>query len=86
VSYDGFGDCHDENAVASVDFISRQPIFMAFICKGRSASVSPYEDSNSRSSISLSMVSERKSRSRGDESASYVIPDNATTAGILLAI
>jgi hypothetical protein len=26
VSYDDFGDCHDEIAVASVDFIGKRPI------------------------------------------------------------
>jgi hypothetical protein len=45
----------------------------------------PYEDSDSESSISSSMVVERKSRSRGDESASYVELDD-TTADILAAI
>jgi hypothetical protein len=38
----------------------------------------PYEDSDTGSSISSSMVAERKSRSQGDESASYVIPIDAT--------
>jgi hypothetical protein len=26
ISYDDFGDCHDESAVVGVDFIDRQPI------------------------------------------------------------
>jgi len=37
ISYDDFGDCHDEIAVAKVDFIGRRPI-VVFICKGRGAS------------------------------------------------
>jgi hypothetical protein len=68
---------------ASISLADSQ--FVAFICKGRSASGSLYEDSNSRSSISLSMVSKRKSRSQGNESASYVVA-NDVTAGILSAI
>jgi hypothetical protein len=51
---------------------------MAFICKGRGASGSPYEDSDFGSSISSSMVAERKSSSRGDEFAAYVVADGAT--------
>jgi hypothetical protein len=42
----------------------------------------PYEDSDSRSWISSSMVATRKSRSRGDDSASYVVPDDATVTFI----
>ena len=38
----------------------------------------PYEDSDSRPSISLSMAAEKKSRSLDDDSASYVAPDDAT--------
>ena len=45
----------------------------------------PSEDSDSGSSISPSVVTERKSRFDGDKSASYVIPDDAT-ADILSAI
>jgi hypothetical protein len=45
----------------------------------------PYEDSDSGSSISSSMAAERNSRSPGDDSAAYVVPDNAT-ANILSAI
>jgi hypothetical protein len=45
----------------------------------------PYKDSDSGSLISLSMVVKRKSRSRGDEYASYVVPDDAT-ADILSSI
>jgi hypothetical protein len=37
------------------------------------------EDNNSGSSISSSMVVERNSRSRGDESAAYVVLDDATS-------
>ena len=58
---------------------------MAFIYKGRGASRSPYDDSDSRSSISSSMIVERNSRSPGDDSAAYVVPDDAT-ADILSAI
>ena len=57
---------------------------MAFICKGMLLGA-PYEDSDSgslisssRSSISSSMVAERISRSQGDVSAAYVVPDGAT--------
>ena len=58
---------------------------VAFICKGRGAYESPYKDSNSGSSISSSMVAERIARSPGDESASFVVPDDAT-ADILSVI
>ena len=58
---------------------------MAFTCKGRGVSRNPYEDNDNGSSISSSMVIERKSRSRGDKSASYVVLDDAT-ADILSAI
>ena len=46
---------------------------------------SPNEDSYSESSISSSMVVERKSRFQGDESTSYFVPNNAT-ADILSSI
>jgi hypothetical protein len=62
---------------ASTSSVGNQ--FVPFIYKRRDAFGSPYEDSNSRSSISSSMVVERKSRSRGNESASYVVPDDAIT-------
>ena len=39
----------------------------------------PNKDSYSGSSISSLMVAERKSRFRDDESASYIVPDDATT-------
>jgi hypothetical protein len=45
----------------------------------------PYEDSDFGSSISSSMVAERNSRSLGDDSAAYVVPDDAT-ADILSTI
>jgi hypothetical protein len=45
----------------------------------------PYEDSDSGSVISSSMVMERNSRSLGDDSVAYVILDDAT-ADILSAI
>ena len=38
----------------------------------------PNKDSYSGSSISSSMVAERKSRFRDDESASYIVPDDET--------
>ena len=62
VSCDDFGHCHDEIAVAGVDFIDRRPIYDLYL-KGRGASGSPYEDNDSGSSISSSMAAERISRS-----------------------
>jgi hypothetical protein len=44
----------------------------------------PYEDVDSGSSISLSMVTEMISRSRGDDSVAYVLTNDAT-ANILQA-
>ena len=44
-----------------------------------------YEDSDSGSSISSAMVAKRNSRSPGDDSAAYIVPDDAT-ADILSAI
>ena len=58
--------------------------FVAFICNESGASVSPYKDNDSGSSISSSMVAERKSRSRGDEYASCIVPEDATTDILLL--
>jgi hypothetical protein len=86
VSYNDFGDCNDEIAVAGIDFIGGGQ-FMAFVCKGRGASRRPYKDNDSGSSISssISIVVERNSRSPGDDSAAYVVPDDAT-ANILSAI
>ena len=46
---------------------------------------SPYEDSDSGSSISSLMVAERNSRSPGDDSAAYAVP-NDVTVDILSAI
>jgi hypothetical protein len=40
VSRNDFGDCHDEIAVADVDFIGGRQ-FMAFMCKERGASGDP---------------------------------------------
>jgi len=54
--------------------------FVVFIYKGRGASGSPYEDNDSGSSISLSMVAKRNSRSWGDDSTAYVILDDATSS------
>ena len=45
----------------------------------------PYEDDDSGSTISSSVVAERRSSFEGDKSTSYVIPDDAT-ADILSAI
>ena len=45
----------------------------------------PYEDNDSGSSISSSMVAERNSRSPGDDFVAYVVTDNATV-DILSAI
>jgi hypothetical protein len=81
VSCDDFSDCHDEIAVADIDFIDRRPICGLYL----QASGSPYEDDDTRSSIASSMVAERKSRSGGYEFVSYVIPDDATV-DILSAI
>jgi hypothetical protein len=82
VSCNDFIDCHDKIFVADVDFIgSSQSV--AFICKERGASRSPDENGDSRSLISSSMVMERKSRFRGDESASYVVPNDVTTDTLL---
>jgi len=50
---------------------------VAFIYKRRGASGSPYDDSDSGSSISSSMGKERNSRCPGDDSAAYVVPDDA---------
>ena len=58
---------------------------MAFISKGGVLLAVPYEDNDSGSSISSSMVAERNSRSPGDDSATYVVPDDAT-ADIFSAI
>jgi hypothetical protein len=58
VSCYDFGDCHDEIAVAGVDFIGIGQ-FVVFICKGSGASLgASYKDNDSRSSISSSMVTE----------------------------
>jgi hypothetical protein len=65
---------------ASISSVRGQ--FVTFICKGKSASGIPYEDNDSRSSISSSMITERISKSPG---AAYAVPDNATV-DILSAI
>jgi hypothetical protein len=81
VFYDDFGDCYDEIAIAGVDFISEQPIWSLYLQGGgmllrgqRLWVIDLIVDGR-----------ERKSRSRGDESASYVVPDDAT-ADVLSAI
>ena len=61
---------------ASISSIGGQ--FVAFICKGRGTSWTSYEDSDSLSSILSSMVTERNSRTLGDDSVAYVVPDDAT--------
>jgi hypothetical protein len=58
--------------------------FMVFICKGVLLG-DPCKDNDSGSSISSSMVAERILRSKGDESATYVVPDDVI-ADILSAI
>jgi hypothetical protein len=83
VSCDDFGDCHDKIIVAHVDFIVRRPICGLYLQE--EGCFWTYEESDSGSSISSLMVAERKLRSRGDESTSYVVPDDAT-ADILSAI
>jgi hypothetical protein len=56
---------------------SADSYFVAFTCNGRGVSGSPLrEDSDTRSSISSSMVVERISSSQGDESAAYVLLDD----------
>ena len=68
VTCDDFGDCHDEVTVAGVD-LSICDQFVAIICKGRSVLLGiPNEDSYFGSSILSSMVAQRKSRIRGNES------------------
>ena len=57
---------------------------MAFLYRGLLLG-DPCEDNDSGSSISSSMVAERISRSKSDESATYVVHDDATT-DILLVI
>jgi len=92
VSCDDFGDCHDETTVAGVDFIGRRPIYGLLSTRGwvllgapTRTTTSPYEDSNSGSSISSLMVAERNSRSSSDDFVAYVVTDNATV-DILSAI
>ena len=68
-------------AMTSVIAMTRSPLqasisstggqFVAFICKGRGTSRSSYEDSDSLSS----MVTERNSRTLGDDSVSIAIAD-----------
>ena len=82
---DDFGDYHDEIVVTSIDFIGRRPICGHYLQGKGSFWDPPYEDSDSGSSISSSVVAERKSSFEGDKSASYVIPDDAT-ADILSTI
>jgi hypothetical protein len=57
---------------------------MVFICKWVLLG-DPCKDNDSGSLISSSMVAGRILRSKGDESATYVVPDD-TTVNILLAI
>ena len=71
-------------AITSVIVTTKSPLqasissacgqFVAFICKGRVFSRSPYEYSDSGASISSSMVAESKS---GDESVFYAVFDDA---------
>ena len=54
---DDFEDDHNEVVVASIDFIGRGPICSLYL-QGKECFWSPYEDSDSGSSISSSMVEE----------------------------
>jgi hypothetical protein len=63
VSCDDFGDCHDEFAVAGVDFIGTWSICGIYLQGEGVLLGATDEDSNSGSSISSSMVVERNSRS-----------------------
>jgi hypothetical protein len=78
ISCDDFGDRHDEITVAGGDFIGRRPICGLYLQGEGVLLGASNEDSYSGSSISSLMVVERKSRFRDDESASYVVPDDAT--------
>lgn len=64
VSCNHFDDYHDDIIVTGIDFIGRWLICGLYL-------------QGERSSISSSMVAERKSRSCGDDSAYYVVPDEA---------
>ena len=66
------------SAIAGVDFIGGLPILWPLSARGGVLLGPTCEDNNSGSSISLSMVAGRKSRSPGDDSASYVVPYNVT--------
>ena len=81
---DDFSNCHDEIDVACVDFIGRRSICGLYL-KGEGCFWEPYKDNDFGSSLSSSMVAERNSRSPNDDSAAYVVPDDAT-ANILSAI
>ena len=78
ISCDDFGDCHDEIAVARVDFIGRQPICGLVSATEGVLQGASNGDSYFGSSISSSMVAKRESRLEGDVSASYIVPDDAT--------
>jgi hypothetical protein len=86
VSCDDFGDCHDEITISCVDFIGRWPIYDLYL-QGEKCFWEPPTTIATLSHRSHRRWSRREiqSRSRGDKSASYVVPDDAT-ADILLAI
>ena len=62
ISCDDFGDCHDEIAVARVDFIGRQPICGLLSATEGVLQGASNGDSYFGSSISSSMVAKRESR------------------------
>ena len=65
VSCDGFDDCHDKVIVVGVDFIGKRPICGLLSTMGGVLLGATDKDSDSGSSISSSMVTERNSRSWG---------------------
>ena len=71
---DDFGDYHNEIVVTSINFIGKRPICGHYL-QGEG---SFWEPPNFGSSISSSVVADRKSSFEGDKSASYVTPDDAT--------
>jgi hypothetical protein len=75
VSCDDFDDCHDVIAVAGVDFIGRR-LSCGHYLQGEGVLLGAPRYFGS--SISSSLVTERKSWFRGDEFASYAAPNNGT--------
>jgi len=87
VSCDDFGDCHDEIAVAGIDFYQQVANLWPLSIGGRGASGSHLRGQRLHviDPIIDMMVAERNSMSQDDESTSYVVPDD-TTVDFLLAI